>query len=82
MKASKTVVGRCGGMDHNEGQQDSAWTMWRNGSQGRPARQWLDDVEEWITMKASKTVLGRCGGMDHKEGQQDSGWPMWRNGSQ
>ena len=75
-KASKTVVGRCKGMDHEEGQQDSGWMMWRNGSQGRPARQWLDDVEEWITRKASKTVVGRCGGMDHEEGQQDSGWTM------
>ena len=26
-KASKTVVGRCKGMDHEEGQQDSGWTM-------------------------------------------------------
>ena len=43
-----------------------------NGSQGRPVRQWLDDVKEWITRKASKTVVGRCNGMDHKEGQQDT----------
>ena len=26
-KASKTVVGRCKGMDHEEGQQDGGWTM-------------------------------------------------------
>ena len=26
-KASKTVVGRCKGMDHEEGQQDSGWMM-------------------------------------------------------
>ena len=26
-RASKTVVGRCKGMDHGEGQQDSGWTM-------------------------------------------------------
>ena len=26
-RASKTVVGRCKGMDHEEGQQDSGWTM-------------------------------------------------------
>ena len=47
-----------------------------DGSRGRPARQWLDDVKEWITRKASKTVVGRCKGMDHEEGQQDSGWAM------
>ena len=45
-------------------------------SRGRTARQWLDDVKEWITRKASKTVVGRCKGMDHEEGQQDSGWTM------
>ena len=37
-----------------------------NGSPGRPPRQWLDDVREWITRKASKTVGGRCKGMNHK----------------
>ena len=26
-KASKTVVGRCKGMNHEEDQQDSGWTM-------------------------------------------------------
>ena len=40
-------------------------------SRGRPARQWLNDVKEWITRKASETVVGRCKGMDH-----DSGWTM------
>ena len=61
-------------MDHEEGQQDSGWTMERNGSRGRPARQQLDDGNEWITGKASKTVVGRWKGMDHDEGKRIM-WP-------